>query len=309
MSRAGAILGALLAGIVLTANAQVTNTVTTTDDAFVCTGSSNYNGGEDLTGLNYGGAGTLVVAPASSSNGVFLSVLKFNLSNGVALFNSTYGSNQWTIASVTLDLTSNFGAAGADPDNPLFGLVSGGQFVIEWLADDDWVEGTGTPKAPTTDGVTYDSLPTLLAEPSELLCTNTYVPPGKNVHVFWPLPLTSNLVANLAAGGQVSFLFYAADNQINYLFNSHEFGGNNEPLIHVVATTPLRIVSGMFTGGAFHLIGIGNDNSSYNVQASTSLSTTNWQTIGTVVSDASGTIEFDDTNAPSLPWQFYRLSQ
>ena len=205
------------------AGAQVTNTAMSTDDAFLLTGSPNYQDGADLTGLNFGGAGTLAVAPASSAKGEFQSVIKFDLAAGVALFNSTYGSNNWSITGVELELTSNYGVAGLQPNNPIFNSISRGQFVIEWLADDDWVEGTGTPSAPTTDGVTHNSLPMLLAATREALCTNSYTPPGNNVPVSWPLPLTTNLLADLAAGGKVTFRFYAANSQVGYLFNSHNY--------------------------------------------------------------------------------------
>jgi hypothetical protein len=163
------------------AGAQVTNTVADNADAFLATGSTNNPAGTDLTGESFGAAGTLVVASAASGKGEFQSVLKFNHSNSVALFDATYGAGNWTITGISLTLTSNYGTDGVQPNNPIFPMVSGGPFVIEWLADDDWVEGTGTPNLPTTDGVTYDSLPSLLAGAGKILCTNLYTPPGNNV--------------------------------------------------------------------------------------------------------------------------------
>jgi len=291
------------------AQAQVTYTTTNYADAFLATGSPANPEGADLTGLNFGGAGTLVVAPASSLKGEFQSVIKFNLSNGIALFNTACGTNNWTIGAVSLELTSNYGMDGVQPNNPIFNIISGGQFVIEWLSDDDWVEGTGNPNLPTTDGVTYDSLPSLLMGPHEPLCTNTYTPPGVNIPVTWTLSLSTNLVADIAAGGDVTFLFYAADNQINYLFNSYSYGRGNEPLIHVTANPVLRILSGSFTNSLFHLTGVGCTNLPYQIQASSNLAATNWQTIGTVTADSAGLIQFDDTNALGQVQRFYRFSR
>jgi len=288
--------------------AQVTNSSMAIADAFLCTGSANYQGGADLTGLNFGAAGTLVIASASLTAGEFQNVIKFNLVAGVAQFNSVYGSNHWSITGITLDLASNYGNAGVQPNNPIFPVISGGQFVIEWLSDDDWVEGNGTPNLPTTDGVCYDSLPTLLAQPREILCTNIYSPPGNNIHVFWPLPLATNLVTDISGGGDVTFRFYAADNQIGYLFNSYKYGRGNEPYIQVVAAPLLTILSGTFINGGFQLTGIGNNNAVYQIQASTNLATTNWLTIGTAIADGSGKILFNDSNA-MMPHRFYRLSQ
>jgi hypothetical protein len=295
-----------------TTQAQTTYTGTTSADAFLATGSTNNPVGTDLTGLNFGGAGTLVVAPTNSAKGEFQSVLKFNLSNAVALFNTNYGAGHWTITNVSLQLTSNYGTSGVQPNNAIFPTISGGNFVIEWLSNDDWVEGTGTPNLPTTDGVTYNSLPDLLTGAREILCTNTYTPPGNNIPVTYTLPLSTNLLNDVSTGGDVTFLFYAADNQIGYLFNSYSYGRGNEPLIEVTAVLNAEqpeILSGHFTNGVFRLIGSGSANFPYQVQASSDLTTNNWQTLGTATADGSGGILFNDTTATNLGQRFYRLAQ
>ena len=92
-------------------------------------------------------------------------------------------------------------------------------------------------------------------------------------------------------------MFYATDNQVSYLFNSHEYGRGNQPLINVIAAPLLEILSGNFTNGVFHLTGIGGANLQYQVQANSDLTATNWQTLGTVIASSNGMIEFDD-NAP-----------
>ena len=293
----------------LVARAQTTNTVISVADAFLCTGSSNYESGADLTGLNFGAAGALVVAPASGPKGESQSVLRFDVSSSKAAFDLAYGSNLWMVTGISLKLTGNFGAAGEQPNNPIFPLVSGGAFVIEWLSDDTWIEGTGTPNLPTTDGVAYDSLPDLLAGSHEILGTNVYAPPGDNVPESYALPLRTNLLSDVQQGGAVSFLLYAADNQIGYLFNSREYGRGNEPKLQIVAAPILRLVSGAFVSGAFQLNGIGGTNTIYNVQASTNLAATDWVTIGTATADALGQIQYRDTQTVGVPRRFYRLSQ
>lgn len=306
MRRIRAILLALALGIVAATAAQVTYTTTTSADAFVMTGSTNNPLGSDLSGLNYGGAGTLVIASAASEKGEFRSVIRFDLAAATNQFNATFGTN-WTIRGISLEFASNYGQGGVQPNNPIFNMISGGDFVIEWLSDDSWLEGTGNPNLPTTDGVTFDDLPALLAAGHEVLCTNTYVPPGVDVHVTWPLPVTSNLVSHVRSSGQVSFYFYAADDEVNYLFNSLRYGRGNEPLIHVTAGPFLKILSGSFTNGAFHLTGIGGTNATYQVQANSDLSSTNWQNIGTVTTDGAGALHFDDVTATSQS-RFYRLA-
>jgi len=290
------------------AGAQVTNRSIDTEDAFGCTGSSDYQSGADLTGLNFGAAGTLAIAPASSAKGIFESVIMFNLAAGVAQFNAAYGTNHWIVTGAALDLASNYGVNGVQPNNPLFNVIAGGQFAIEWLSDSNWVEGTGTPNLPTSDGVCYQSLPALLTPPCEILCTNTYAPPGDNIRVRWPLPLSPNLAANITNGGNVSFLLFAVDNQVSYLFNSYKYGRGNEPYLDVLATPLLTILDGAFTNGAFQLTGLGGNNGVYQVQTSTNLAATNWVTIGAATAGTNGAILCDDTNAIG-PHRYYRLSQ
>jgi hypothetical protein len=286
--------------------AQVTYTITTSADAFLATGSPTNPKGANLTNANFGVAGVLYVAPATSANGEYQSVLKFDLAGATDLFNSTCGTN-WMISGISLELTANFGTAGTQPDNAVFNPINGGNFIIEWLADDNWVEGTGRPNAPTTDGVAYSSLAALLASAHEPLCTNTYVPPGDNISVTWALPLNPDLVKDISSGGPVSFRFYAADNQVSYLFNSHNFGNGNQPLIHVTAVPLFSILAGYFTNGVFHLVASGSPNLSYQIQAVSDLSQTNWQTLGTATADGSGIINFDDA-AVTNHQSFYRLA-
>ena len=292
-----------------TAGAQVTNRTASTADAFLCTGSAAYQSGADLTGLNFGGAGALAVAPASALKGEFQSVIQFNLANSLSAFNATYGVNHWMVAAVSLELTSNYGVAGVQPNNPIFNAVSRGLFVIEWLGDNAWSEGTGTPNLPGADGINYNSLPDLLAQPHIPLCTNMYVPPGNNVPVVWSLPLNPNLAADITGGGAVTFRLYAADANVGYLFNSHEYGRGNQPQIIITAVPLLKILSGVFTNGGFLLTGIGGTYAIYHIQAQTGLVAANWLTLGPATADANGVIRFFDAAAGRQAQQFYRISQ
>jgi hypothetical protein len=306
--RLAMVLTPVLLAVCTVGQAQVTFTNTTSADAFLATGSPSNPVGTDLTQLNFGGAGTLAVSPASALEGEFQSVIRFDVSGAPELFNATYGTNNWSVSGILLQLTSNFGTQGQQPNNRIFNVSNGGQFVIEWLSNTNWVEGTGNPSLPTMDGVTYASLPDLLSGAHEILCTNTYVPPGTNVPVIYTLPFNTNLVTAATSGGNISLLFYAADNQIGYLFNSHEFARGNEPLIEVTANPVFRILSGYFTNAAFHLAGFGPTNLQYQVQVISDLTTTNWQTIGTATPDVTGLIQFNDTNATGQNRRFYRLS-
>jgi hypothetical protein len=209
----------------------------TTADAFLASGSAGNPAGANLTANNYGGAGTLAIAPASSLKGEFDSIIKFNTTGAVSQFNTTYGAGNWIITGLMLSLASNTGTSGAIPGNNIFNAVSGGNFGIYCLSVNTWVEGSGTPSAPSATGVNFNSISMLLAG-SDSLGTFTYTPPGNNVYANYLLPSDPSLVSDAVAGGDVSLYLSAADNQISYLFNSRTFSSGRPALTLTIAQTP-----------------------------------------------------------------------
>ena len=216
--------------------AQNTYTINTTiADAFLS--------GANPT-LNYGAAGTLAIAPASSAKGEFDSVIMFSTASAVSQFNTTYGIGDWTITGLTLSLASNFGIQGEQPSSTLFNTINTGSFGIDWLSDNTWTEGTGsgtgTAGYPGNSMVTFDSISTLMSGTVDSLGDYTYTPPGNNSDTYlnYTLPLDANLVSGSAAGGDVSLYFYAADNQVSYLFNSRSFTSGHPELTLTVEATP-----------------------------------------------------------------------
>jgi len=212
--------------------AQTSYTITTTTaDAFLASGSAGNPHGSDLTGLNFGGAGTLAIAPASSPDGEFDSIIKFNVAGAVSQFNTSYGAGNWTITGVTLSLASNFGVQGAQPNNNIFNTINAGSFGINWLSYDGWTEGAGSGNGeagyPATSEVSFNSIPTLLSGAHDSLGTFIYTPPGNNIYLNYTLPLDAGLVNDAAGGGDVSLYFYAADNQVSYLFNARSYASNH----------------------------------------------------------------------------------
>ena len=208
------------------ASAQVIWTSNPTADAFVKANNPT---------SNYGAAGALMVAGSASGSGVFETLVKFNLAAAKAQFDTQYGAGNWTITGATLRLAGNVATQGSTSSN--FPAVSGGGFGITWLANDTWTEGTGTPGAPTSTGVTYSALATLTGLSDVSLGSFTYVPPGNNVQLTWTLPVSSSgFSTDLAAGGDVSLLFAPGDTTVSYLFNSRSYGTSaNWPLLSVTA--------------------------------------------------------------------------
>jgi hypothetical protein len=223
--------GAAMLVLPFAALAQTSLTTDSTGDAFLDANKPT---------ANFGKAGTLVIAPTTSSAGEIDTVMRFNLSSMDSQFNTTYGAGNWAIAGISLSLASNFGTANANPGNSLLPMVSGGNFGVDWISYDAWQEGTGNGMGSgnTVSGaVTYNSIPTLLGSTVDALGTFAYAPPGNNIYVSYALPLDSGLVSAIDSAGDVSFYFYAADNSIGYLFNSKDFGGNvNIPQLTVTVS-------------------------------------------------------------------------
>jgi PEP-CTERM motif len=211
----------------------------TTADAFLATGSPNNPVGSDLTSLNFGGAGTLAIAPASSTKGRFDSIIKFNLAGAVSQFDTTYRAGNWQITGLTLQLASNFGVQGSQPNNNIFNTINTGSFGINWLSYDNWTEGTGGGMgSPANGAVSFTSMSTLFSNAHDSLGTYLYTPPGNNVYLSYTLPLNADLVADASAGGDVSLYFYAADDQVSYLFNARSFAANHPEITLSVAPVP-----------------------------------------------------------------------
>jgi hypothetical protein len=198
--------------------------------------------GADLTSLNFGGAGTLAISPASSTKGRFDSIIKFNTAAAIAQFNSDYGTGNWQLTGVKLSLASNFGVGGVQPGNTIFNVINGGSFGVDWLGNDSWVEGSGggmgSPGYPNNSSVSFNSISNLYSAGSASLGSFNYTPPGNNIYVDYTLPLNSSLVSDAAGGGDVSLYFYATDDQVGYLFNARSFGSNRPELTLTAAAVP-----------------------------------------------------------------------
>lgn len=225
-----ALLATAVAGALAAAAPSVYTTIPVAD-AFVTSGTSS----NADPGRNYGGAGTLMVAGANSGNGVFESVLRFDLAPAKVQFDGAFGAGNWALSAITLRLAGNDGEQGDQPLNPIFPAINAGAFAIAWFADDSWVEGTGTPSSLKTDGIMYSTLAGYLGTTEEVGAFS-YVPPGDNVPVTWDLDLTSGFAADAAAGNKISLLVAPDDPAGSYLFNARSYGtAGNRPLLGVTA--------------------------------------------------------------------------
>ena len=204
-------------------------------DAFVATGPTG-----NLSINNYGGAGAISIAAPNLSQGEFQSVLQFNLSSVKTAFDSQFGVGQWTIQSISLQLTATA------PNNAIFNPSAAGQFSISWMQNDAWTEGTGTPQAPTTAGLTFSTLNNFLSPADEALGTFSFNG-GTSGNSIYTLGLTPSFSADVLTGNTVSFRMFAADSSISALLDSRSFGTTSaRPLLTITAVPePTSIALGL----------------------------------------------------------------
>lgn len=226
-----------------------TFTLNPTADAFVTTGPTG-----NLTLNNYGAAGALSIAAPGLARGEFQSLLQFDLSAARASFEAQFGVGQWSIQSVTLSLTATA------PNNSIFNPSAAGLFGVSWMQNDSWLEGTGSPGAPTTTGITFASLPGFLSAGDQSLGTFAFGG-GTNGLAAYSLGLTSGFSADLLAGTVASFRLFAADTTLSYLFDSRNFGSPSaRPLLSIVAVPEPGSLSLLAAAGVLALLATSSRN-------------------------------------------------
>ena len=198
-----------------------------TADAFVTTGPTG-----NLSSNNYGGAGALGVSAPGSAKGEFQSFLQFDLSGAKSSFDSIYGAGNWGILSITLQLSA------APPGNPIFNNNAAGLFGVTWGANNSWMEGSGTPIAPGSTGITFSTAPSFKGAGDQPLGTFSFAG-GNSGTASYSLALDSGLVGEANNGGVASLYMTAADANVSYLFDSRSFVTNSlRPLLTIIADVP-----------------------------------------------------------------------
>ena len=266
-SRVGSALAAIIiSSLPFASFSQTANvTVNSSADAFVRS--------EDPT-LNYGAAGALSVSgsaatnAAGAQNGLFDTLVRFPTAAAAATMNSIYGSNLWKVTGVSLGL-SEVGA----PNDVNFNRGVGG-FEIRWIAADFWLEGTGRPSFPTSDGVTYQDLPTVL-NPAIDVSLGRFTNSGTSTPLSFALPAVGVLVSNITAGSEINLYLTAAAPSVGFTFNSHNYSVPGDwPVLRIaVAGAPTPVIDSI---SRTNLIGIAlrfttASNWTYQVQRATAL--------------------------------------
>jgi hypothetical protein len=221
---------------------QVTVSVSPAADAFVWSlAPSN----------NYGAAGSLSVSGAAAvngseqQNGLFDSLMRFPMAGVAASLNASFGSNNWLVTAASLVLTEV-----AEPNNTIFNRGVGA-FEVRSLASAAWSEGTGTPRMPTGDGVTYGDLGSVL-NPAADVALGQFTNTATDGPVPFSLDLSGSLLSNVLAGADVNLYLTAASPSVGFTFNSRNFGATNAwPSLQVSAVPrPVAGITGIESIGS-----------------------------------------------------------
>jgi hypothetical protein len=195
--------------------AQLTVTNNPTIDAFVRSADSTHN---------YGAAGTLAVSGSIATNttginnGLLDSFLQFNVFGAVSNFNTAFGVGQWTITGLTLGVTA------MAPNNPVFNYGSG-TFAVDWMANNGWTEGTGTPASPASTGVNYSQESSLLNSNMDEALGSFNYGGATSGRMNLSLGLTPGFTSEISTGNLVSLYMTATPGStIGFTFNSENFG-------------------------------------------------------------------------------------
>ena len=187
---------------------------------------------------NYGVAGGLAVSGDAARNGsdeqmgLLDTFIRFDLAELVQQMDAHFGSHAWKVQRLTLRLTEQ----GA-PFNPIFNRGVG-RFEVRWIAADGWAEGTGSPRAPSTDGIAYQDEATLL-NPALDTTLGAFWNAGADGELEFELPLSQPLVDEVRAGAEVSLFLTAVDATIGFTFNSRDVSGDRlPPRLAVTASLP-----------------------------------------------------------------------
>jgi hypothetical protein len=250
--------------------------------------------------LNYGGAGALSVSGTGAvnvsgvTNGAFDSFIRFNTFLLASNFNALYGTNNWSVTGAKLRVTE-IGA----PAQTLFNRGVGA-FEIRWIANDNWIEGTGNPGTPTNNGIAFTNESALL-NPTTDKTLGVFTNAGADGVLSFPLALPAAFVSDVQAGGEVGIFLTAIDPGIGFTFDSRSFNTTNaRPFLEISALPRPGIVSASLSGTNFILSATnGAAGGIYFAFASTNLllPLNQWTPVATNVLNAAGNFSIIVTNA------------
>ena len=257
---------------------------------------------------NYGGAGALSVSGPIATNilgkqeGLLDSFMRFDVSGVVSNFNGIYGAGRWGISGVILNVTEQ-----TDVNNTVFnGGV--GPFDVRWIATNTWLEGTGKPNNPTTDGIAWNDESSLLNSNRDKLL-GTFFNGGTNGVVRLSLGMSSSFVSNFSTGSLVSLYLTATTNStVGFTFHSRNFVDPTQfPFLEITAVPIPQIMSLVVTGPDVKISFTTTNGVSYTVEYNNDLVAGSWNTVTNNITGTGGIVTIIDSGAAELFRRFYRV--
>ena len=197
---------------------------------------------------NFGGAGAVVVAPPALSNGEHQGLMRFDLAPVKSAFDAQFGAGNWSVTSASLRLTTTPASSGN------FNANAAGPISVSWMQNDAWVEGTGTPGIPATDGITFNTLPSFLSPADEPMGTINF-PGGNSGANTYALSLTGGFASDALSGGTTSLRLFAGNDTVSFLFNSRNFGTAGTRPVLIIDAIPEPAVGSVVGFFAIALLG------------------------------------------------------
>jgi hypothetical protein len=198
--------------------------------------------------LNYGAADMLSVSGSKATNSLGVmngpsdTFIRFNTAALIQSFNSRYGSNNWVVTHAALELTEQ-----GSPTNPIFNQGVG-TFQVRWIANTNWVEGTGTPAVPTTDGICYNSEAGLLNNNTDEVL-GVFSNSGVSQALPFFLTTPPGFLNAVKAGAEVDLYLTATSPNIGFTFDSKEFGNDADWPFLEIAAVPQTAITGIHPSG------------------------------------------------------------
>jgi hypothetical protein len=257
---------------------------------------------------NFGAAGALSVSGPIATNvigqqeGLLDSFMRFDTSSVASNFDAVLGKGRWVIGAITLEVFEQ-----TDVNNTIFnGGV--GPFEIRWIGTNTWMEGTGKPNAPTTDGVTYNDEPAMLASTPGSL--GTFVNGGTDGVVRLSLGASAGFVSSISTGSTVSFFMTATTNStVGFTFHSRNFVDPSQfPFLEVTAIVLPQITSVTIVGPDVKIGFTTTNGLAYAVQSTSNLVTGSWSVVTNNIPGTGGIITITDSGAAIQLRRFYKIS-
>ena len=213
-----------------------------TADAYVANGPNG-----NLANGNYGGGGALALAAPGLPNGEFQSVLKFSLEPARTAFDAQFGAGQWSIDSVSLQISSSL------HNNAIYNPPTLGKFSVSSMLNTSWTEGNGNASNPGNTGITFNTLQNTFSSASDEPLGIFDFDGGTSGTHQYTLELTDALRANIASGGTVSLRLAGADASVSYQFTSRAGSVGSQPQIVVNVVPEPGILALFGLGGGWFL--------------------------------------------------------